>query len=278
MKIAITGATGYVGSRLSHFLREHSHQVLTMSRRPVEGPWASYSLGDDPELLPWKEVDALIHLAYDFTARNWQENLDRNVNPSIALFQAAREAGVRHLIFISSMSSFEGCRSNYGKAKLMVEMEVMRLGATVVRPGLVWGKRSGGVMGTLETLVARLPVVPYLTSGNGLAQYLVHEEDLSLAILVLLEKHPEGARDPVAVANPDSLKLGDILRTIAKRTGRQPLFVPVPWQLAMIVLKAAETLGVRTLFRSDSLTGLVYGNPHVDFKRVPDGFTFRQFC
>ncbi|MEO5713808.1 MAG: NAD-dependent epimerase/dehydratase family protein [Luteolibacter sp.] len=278
MKIAVTGATGYVGSRLSEFLREHSHEVLALSRRPVEAPWAAYTLGDDPDLLPWYGVDVLIHLAYDFTARNWQEILDRNVNPSIALFQAARRAGVRHLIFISSLSSFEGCRSDYGKAKLMIEKEVMRLEATVIRPGLVWGKQSGGVMGTLETLVARLPVVPYLAGGNGLAQYLVHEEDLARAILVMLEKFPEGVPHPVTIANPTSLTLRAILRTIATRTRGKRLFVPAPWQFAMVVLKTAEMLGVKTLFRSDSLTGIVHGNPDADFSGVPAGLSCRPFC
>ncbi len=278
MKIAITGATGYVGSRLSEFLVAHSHEVLRLSRRAVEGPWAAYSLGDDPELLPWQGVDALIHLAYDFTARTPQEVLDRNVHPSIGLFQAASRAGVKHLLFISSMSSFEDCRSNYGKAKFMVEKEVLRLGTTVIRPGLVWGNHPGGVMGTLETLVAKCPVVPLLAGGNGLAQYLVHEEDLSRAILVMLERFPEVATYPVTVANPTSMTLKAILKTIATRTQRTRIFVPAPWQLAMAVLKLAEALGMETLFRSDSLTGIVHGNPDVDFSGIPEGLSCRQFC
>ncbi len=79
MKIAITGASGYVGNCISNCFRAHGHEVLSLSRRPCAAPWVSYALGDDPQLLPWKGVDVLVHAAYDFTPRSWPEILDGNV-------------------------------------------------------------------------------------------------------------------------------------------------------------------------------------------------------
>lgn len=274
MKVAITGASGYVGTGISKGFRAHGHEVLALSRRPCEAPWAPFSLAGDPLLLPWEGVDVLIHAAYDFIPRTWQEILDRNVTPSVALLQAAKSAGVERLIYISSMSAFEGCRSNYGKAKLMVENEARNLGAVIIRPGLVWGNPSGGVMGTLENLVAKLPVVPFLTGGK---QLLIHEADLSAAIVAIAENHPPDAATLHSVAHTTPVSLLEILRSIAKRSGRTRLYVPVPWQFAMAGLIFIEMLGIRTLFRSDSLVGLVHGNPHPEITAQLGGNSYRPF-
>lgn len=274
MKVAITGASGYVGSRIAQTFRNQGHDVLALSRRPCEPPWTSFSLGDDPSLLSWQDVDVLVHAAYDFTPRTWQEILDRNVTPSVALLKAAKNAGVERLIYISSMSAFEGCRSDYGKAKLRVENEARNLGAVIIRPGLVWGSLSGGVMGTLEKLVAKFPVVPFLTGGK---QWLIHEADLSAAIVTLAENHHPVAATLHTVAHPTPVSLLGILRSIAKRSGKTRLYVPVPWQLVMAGLKIIEMLGIRSLFRSDSLVGLVHGNSEPEITAPPAGIRYRAF-
>lgn len=277
MKVAITGASGYVGSCIANGFRDHGHEVLALSRRPCPLPWVPYALGDDPTKLPWQGVDVLVHAAYDFTPRTWQEILDRNIMPGVRLLQAAKQAKVGRLICISSMSSFEGCRSNYGKAKLMIEKEALDLGATVVRPGLVWGDSSGGVMGTLEKLVTKLPAVPYLTGSGNLKQFLIHEADLSEAIVAIAGMPPSGSGTLHSATHPDPVPLLTILRSIAKRSNRSRLYLPVPWQLAMAGLKSLETIGIRSLFRSDSLTGLVHGNPHPEFLTPPAGICYRPF-
>lgn len=277
MRVAITGASGYVGTCISNCFRARGHEVLALSRRPCAAPWVCYALGNDPRHLPWEKVDVLVHAAYDFTPRTWQDILDGNVTPSIELLQAAKQAKVGRLIFISSMSSFEGCQSNYGKAKLMIESEARRLGAVVIRPGLVWSEPSGGVMGTLEKLVAKLPVVPFPMGGANLKQFLIHQADLSEAVVAIAESLPSGAGTLHSVTHPDPVSLLAILKSIAKRTQRCRFYVPVPWQFVMAGLKFIETLGLPSLFRSDSLVGLVHGNPHFEITPPPAGICYRPF-
>jgi nucleoside-diphosphate-sugar epimerase len=261
MNVAVTGASGYVGGILCRALDAKGHHVLAWSRRPCPGDWAAYDLKDDPAGLPWSGVDALVHAAYDFGPRSWQEILAGNVEPAIQLLRAACDHGVKRLVFISSISSFDGTKSNYGKAKRMIEKAALELGVVIIRPGLVWGESSGGVMGALENLVMRLPVVPYLSGRGGLAQFLVHEQDLTTAVVQAVESPTAEAAAILEVANPDPVPLRRILITIAKRRDLRRFFIPLPWQLAMAALRSAEFLGVDLSFRSDSLTGLVRRTP-----------------
>ena len=275
MKVAITGASGYVGTCIASGFRDRGYDVLALSRRQCASPWMSYALGDDPRILPWQDVDVLVHAAYDFTVRTWAETLEKNIKPSVALLQAAHQAHVARLIFISSISSFDGCRSNYGKAKLMIEREAMQLGAVVIRPGLVWGAKSGGVMGTLEKLVAQFPVVPFLIGGRNLKQYLIHEADLSEAVVALAENLPSGSMH--SVTHPTPVSLLEILQAIAHRSNRRRMYLPIPWQCAMAGLKCLEMLGIQSSFRSDSLVGLVHGNPHPEITPPPAGMNYHAF-
>ncbi len=277
MKVAVTGASGYVGTCISNAFRQQGHEVLSLSRRRCAAPWITYQLTDDPSALPWNNVDVLIHAAYDFTAHTWDETTEKNINPAIALFQAAKQAEVRHLIYISSMSSFKGCLSNYGNAKFMIEKEALALGADVIRPGLVWGDHSGGMMGTLKQLVIKFPIVPFLIGNKNLHQYLIHEMDLAAAIIAIVENLPTKNGALHTIANVEPISLLAILKSIAKQTKQSRLYLPVPWQCAMAGLKSIEALGIYPPFRSDSLNGLVHGNPNPQFTIPPAGISYRLF-
>lgn len=260
MKIIITGASGYVGAALMKGISRAGHQVMAWSRRECPPPWRFFTLAETPPADAFNGFDALIHAAHDFRARNFTEHQSRNVLPSLALLESARSAGLRHLIFISSFSSFQGTRSAYGRAKLAIEQEWLASGGTVIRPGLIWGDQPGGMMGALERIVDRLPIIPCLTGPKGLPQYLAHEQDLCTAVLDALEQPPTSVQR-IEAAHPDPLSLREILTRIARRHQHRRHFVPIPWQLAMAALKTAESLGLNPPFRSDSLTGLVHGTP-----------------
>lgn len=278
MRVAITGASGYLGTCVSEAFRNHGHQVISLSRRQCGENWIPYSLQDDPRQLPLNNVDVLIHAAYDFAPRHWLEIIDANVDPSVALFHAASAANVENLIFISSMSSFDGCRSHYGKAKLMIEKEVLHLGGIVIRPGLVWGERSGGVMAALERAVTIRPVVPFPSGGANALQFLIHQADLSEALIAFTEQPQPSHRTVQSLANPTPLTLHSVLRVLTRRKQSTGTLLPTPWQLVMAGLRAAEMLNIHTPFRSDSLVGLIHGNPEPVISAPPAGIIFRPFA
>lgn len=276
MKVALTGSSGNIGGRIASVLERHGHEVIRLGRRPCGKNWVRYQMGDDPYQLPWLGVDTLIHCAHDFKPCDWSSIVTCNVNPSICLFHAAAEAKVSKRIFISSLSSFDGCHSMYGKAKRKIELEVLSPGTTVIRPGLVWGSDSGGVMYSLEHAVRLIGVIPYPFGGNEM-QFTIHVDDLTDSIVSLAERPPSARSELLCYANQQPLSLQHILRVIAKRQNVSRVILPIPWPLLNAVLKTAEVLRIPLPFRSDSLIGLVHGlvNPAID--SPPNGITFRSF-
>jgi nucleoside-diphosphate-sugar epimerase len=268
--VAVTGASGYVGSAIARCFREHAWQVHELGRRSAR----PYDLASDVSV-DWSGIDALVHCAWDFTLTR-REDIERvNVRGSVRLMEAARQAGVARGVFISSLSCFAGCRSLYGRGKLAVEREAARMGFAVVRPGLVYGERPGGMMGSLEKAVKASAVVPLIGNGSH-PQYPVHEEDLAALVFALCQPGKATA-EPVSAASGEAIPFRDLLGRIAARHGRKPKFIPVPWRLILAGLKGMELVGLNPPFRSDSLIGFIFQNPEPHFEVAHSLTNFRPF-
>jgi nucleoside-diphosphate-sugar epimerase len=271
---ALTGAGGFVGSRLRRHLEQGGWRVIPWTRQPAPGSNAvAFHLGQqvDPEVL--KGVRALVHCAYDFGSRRWEDITAINVAGSRRLLEAGRKAGVETMVFISSLSAFAGCRSLYGKAKLEIESTAQSLGAYVIRPGLVYSDNPGGMFGRLVEQVRSSRVIPVIWGGKQV-QFLLHDEDLGNLVQACLDGRLPKPAEPITIAHEQGWELKAILGQIARALGKRVSFVPVPWQCVWLTLKALELAGVQTRFRSDSLISMVYQNPCPVFGS-PEAFGFK---
>jgi nucleoside-diphosphate-sugar epimerase len=275
---ALTGAHGFVGSRLKRHLEREGWRVIAWTRQPQPGSGAvAFRLGQEVDPGVFKGVHALVHCAYDFGPRRWEEITAINVTGSQKLLAAARKAGVGSVVFISSLSAFTGCRSLYGKAKLEVESCAESMGAHVVRPGLVYSDNPGGMFGRLVAQVRGSGFIPIMWGGRQL-QYLLHDEDLGRLVQGCGEGRFPRQAEPITIAHQRGWELKDILSQIAQALGKRVSFVPVPWQFVWLALKSLEVAGVRTNFRSDSLISMVYQNARPAFASPRTlGFECRAF-
>lgn len=267
---ALTGGRGYVGSRIRRALALHGWQVLLLCRTPNsanadEVAWSLGKNGDTRSLLAERNVRALVHAAWDFSVLDPHEYRRINVEGTQHLLRSAKEAGVSQSIFISTISAFEGARSLYGRAKLEAEKIAAAYGALAIRPGLVYGSRSGGVYGAMSKTVAKGGLVPLIGSGRY-PQYLVHEEDLCSAITQACEGAWQAEiGTPITIANSAVWQFRDLLQAIAKIENKQIRLLSVPWMGVYAGLKLAEAIKIRIGFRSDSVLSLVNQNPAPDF-------------
>lgn len=256
----ITGIHGYLGSELGARLKTAGWRVVGASRTPAEPDTIPFHLGDDIAASALAGIDALVHCAYDFGPGTWKDIHARNVVGTEKLLRAAREAGIKTIVTISSISAFDGCQSLYGRAKLAIEKSTFAAGGMVLRPGLIYGGSNRGMYGRLAAQAVAGRPVPLL-SGAPLIQYLIHIDDLCGTIEALLSDRVPSPTEPWTVAHPRPWPLKELLTTIARTEGKGVRFIPIPWQLVHLGLKTAEILGLKLAFKSDSVKSLAHQNP-----------------
>ncbi len=264
---AITGANGLVGGALARRLRATGWETLSLVRgaRSAAG-YVPFELGKPLPPEAFKGVDALVHCAYDWSARGWKDIEAVNVRGSIELCEAAVSAGVQRLVFISTVSAYRGCPSLYGRGKLIVEDMVRSRGGIVIRPGLVYGDSSKGMFGALSRL-SGLPMLPVFDDGRQ-PLFLVHVEDLATVIEVTLRPGHAVSPDPITAAFPEPVTFRKLLQLLARARGKRLLLVPVPAPLALAGLRLLEAIGLRLSFRSDSLLTLLDAGATLDFSEL----------
>lgn len=281
---ALTGVHGYVGSTLRRALQSAGWNVLALSRTATpetgEIPWTlegmegavrrraisgSTSGGAIPrpsieDEFRERGVSALVHAAWDMRLVKEQDLQRVNVEGSLRLLAQAQAANLQRVVFISSISAFDGVLSLYGRTKVAVERATLASGGVVLRPGMVYGIPAGGMFAALQRQAGRAPVMPLIGNGSY-PQYLVHQDDLAAVVLAALAcAVPPGV--PVTVAHPRPWPLRDLISKLALAQGRTPRFVPIPWRVLYYSLRVTEALGLKAAFRSDSIFSLVHQNPH----------------
>ena len=124
MHVLVTGGTGALGREVVTQLRDAGHRARILSRKPADGDdWVQGDLVTGAGLeLAVKDVDAIVHAASDAVhPRRYQAT---DVLGTRRLLAMAREAGVRHAVYISIVG-MEGVPYPYYKSKLAAEA-VMR--------------------------------------------------------------------------------------------------------------------------------------------------------
>lgn len=158
-----------------------------------------------------RQVEVLIHAAWDMRANSIEDLRATCVAGSTRLFDMAMDAGVKRIIFISTISAFEGCRSAYGRSKLEVERITQQAGGIVLRPGLVYGPTPGGVFRAIRNQVRQSRIIPLIGSGRA-PQFLLHEGTLGDCV----RRAARGGLDtchgePITIAHPKPWPFWDLV-------------------------------------------------------------------
>jgi uncharacterized protein YbjT (DUF2867 family) len=124
MHVLVTGGTGALGREVVKRLIDSGHRVRVLSRKPGEGDdWVQGNLVTGAGLeVAVKNIDAIVHAASDAVNPRLYEATD--VLGTRRLLAMAREAGVRHVAYISIVG-MEGVGYPYYKSKIAAEA-VMR--------------------------------------------------------------------------------------------------------------------------------------------------------
>lgn len=231
MMLAITGGTGFVGGHLIRLAAEAGHEVRALARRappPVAGvEWVAGALDQAESLAALaRGADAVIHVAGVVNAPDRAAFAAGNIAGTSAMLMAARAAGARRFVHVSSLAAREPGLSDYGWSKAGAEAAVAAsaLDWAMVRPPAIYGPGDTEMLELFR--MAKRGVVP-LPPGGRLS--LIHVSDLARLLLALAER-PAGVQ---RVMEPDDgVRDGwdhrDLARAIGVAVGRRVLPLPVP--------------------------------------------------
>ena len=186
--LAITGGTGFVGGTLVRHAAMRGHKVRALTRRPQASnakiDWIDGAL-DQPESLVRLAVgaDVVIHVAGAINAPDRAGFQDANVFGTLNMVEAAKAAGVRRFIHVSSMAAREPELSDYGWSKARSEQVVGASGLdwTIVRPPAVYGP---GDRETLELFKMAKRGLVFLPPAGRMS--VIEVSDLSRFLLTLI--------------------------------------------------------------------------------------------
>jgi nucleoside-diphosphate-sugar epimerase len=270
-RVLVTGASGFVGRALCTRLAELGYSVRRAGRYPpsVQTPADTIPIGEFGPATDWsqavEQVSVVFHLAarthvMKETAQDALAEYRRvNVNGTRTLARAAVGAGVRRLVFLSSIKtngestgehpfteeSAPQPEDAYGISKWEAEqalLEVTRgtpLETVILRPPLVYGPGVKGNFLRLMHAIARGLPLPVASVANR--RSLVFVDNLADA-LIAAGISPHAANKTYLVADGEDLSTPDLIRSIgAAMQAHRCLFrFPVP-----LLLAGAALLGKR---------------------------------
>jgi nucleoside-diphosphate-sugar epimerase len=274
--VLITGANGFVGSRLCARLIELGFRVVAQVRKTsdlnlLKDLKVEYRYGDvtQPETLPEmiRGVDYVIHNAGVIKVRKRETYFAVNEQGTRDLLEAlvAHNPSVKRVVYVSSVAAAGPSKpgqpiketdpphpiTTYGESKLAGERAALsysnRLPVTVVRPPGVYGPGDRGIYSMFKSVW--LHFKPLIGDPRRKLQ-IVHVDDLCEGISRTL-KAPVKSGGVYFIADKDAYEYGKLIDLLVAASGRRafPLFLPSPLfrTIAAITEFTAKAVGATPL-------------------------------
>jgi nucleoside-diphosphate-sugar epimerase len=280
-RIAVTGATGFLGRSLVKRLQADGLDVVAISRSRTQGQRNDWGLSYCSDYLDTSALvqlfaacDVVIHLAAlahqltaGFTPVQMNSYRKANLESLVSVARAASLAGVLRLVFVSSIgvngSSTYGTpfteadkplpSEPYAITKLEAERalsEELLHSSTdwvVLRPPLVYGPGCPGNLKRLISLASSAPVLPFGSIHS--LRTLISIDNLIDALLIA-SHHPAVSRRVFVVADSEDIDVAGILKAFLLGLGRGTWrLLPIPPSFIGFLLKL---LGKRALWQKFS--------------------------
>ena len=268
MKIAVTGATGFVGSHVVEALVAAGHEVTVLARSPERLTWIRgqpvrvvYGDLDRADALRALTTgqDAIVHAAGLTRAATRAEFVRVNVAGSVQLLEVALACAptLRRFVYLSSQAAMgpnpDGAPldedaprrpiSDYGLSKSLAEDALARFADRVpiatIRPPWVYGPRDRDTLSyfRLASRGVRLLVAPRSRFS------IVHAANLALGIRLAAESDRPGAR-AYFFADGEDWSVAELAAMMCDAVGRHGVPVRIP-VAAVAVVAAANELTAR---------------------------------
>lgn len=275
--IAVTGATGFVGSSLITELSSKHFKILEFGRNQYDArsEFRRLELPDFPDISdPLRNVDIFIHCAA--RAHVMDETLDDplatylhfNTESTLRLATQAAAAGVRRFIYLSSVKALgESTRideqfaydsplapeDDYGISKARAEeglrevAERTGMEVIIIRPPLVYGRGVKANFAAMMRLARRNLPLPLASAHNKRSMVAL---DNLVDLIITCISHPEAGNQTFMVSDDADVSTSELLSAMTRAYGKKPRLLPFP---PAILSSGACLLGKRAI--ADRLLG-----------------------
>ncbi|GAA1354747.1 NAD-dependent epimerase/dehydratase family protein [Arthrobacter koreensis] len=278
-RVLVTGASGLLGSAVAGVLAGQGHSVRTLQRRPAAVPGTESVSGSITDRAAVEAalagMDAVVHLAakVSFTGE-WSEFQATNIDGTRILLDAARAAGVRDVVFVSSPSVAhfgepiagagagtadpERARGHYARSKAAAELLALAADSrefrvAAIRPHIVWGP---GDTQLVERVMdrARSGRLPLLDGGAALID-TTYLDNAASAIARALPRMEQAHGQALVVTNGQPRMVREMISGICAAAGIPAPALSVPGWLARsagsVIEKAWLAAGSRGLVEDE---------------------------
>jgi len=220
VRVAVLGATGFVGRALVPALEELGEVVAVSRGGPVEA-----DVTNDADVRRVLDgVDVVYYLVHSLGAGDFT-SLDRQAAEAVSR-QAAR-AGVQQIVFLGGLGDDAAelsphLRSRAETARVLAAGDVP---LTSLRAAVVVGRGSAGFE-TIVALVDRLPVMVAPKWVSTATQPIALPD--VVGYLVGVARHGAARGETFDVGGPEILTYRDMIERVARLRGRRPRIVEVP--------------------------------------------------
>lgn len=233
--LAITGGTGFVGSRLIALAAAAGHQVRALTRRAQAArahiDWVAGDLADIPALAQLCDgADAVIHVAGVVNAPDRAGFATGNIEGTHNMLAAAEAAGVQRFVHVSSLAAREPDMSDYGWSKAEAERLAADslLDTAIVRPPAIYGP---GDMEMLELFKLAKKGIALLPPGGRLS--VIEVGDLGRLLLALATDGKGGRSYDCDDGRENGWSHKEFAQAIGTATGKRVAALALPRPLMM---------------------------------------------
>jgi uncharacterized protein YbjT (DUF2867 family) len=217
MRVLVTGANGFIGSRVVAGLCAAGHQVVAAMRHTASVGASSniacdFSRDIDPEI--WRPrlagINAVVNCA-GILRETGADTFQRvHVDAPLALFRACAAAGVRRVIQLSALGEPQDGEFIASKHRCDRALAELDLDWLVLRPGLVYSAQGAYGGTVLLRALAAMPGVLVLPGDGSQLIRPIALEDLVAAIVAALAQ-PQTLGQVIELVGPEMLMLREYL-------------------------------------------------------------------
>ena len=247
-RIAVVGANSAVGTALLEQVAAGGVlDAVAAVRRPEVVGGLPQSPRISPRVVDYRRTDdltdafagtgAVVHLAGILFESRTSDYRSGNVEVTRAVVEAARAAGVGHIVFVSSLGADPRSRNGYFRSKGEAERLVAESGldATIIRTPLLLGSGTAG--GRALVAAASGPAARVLGGGAHRLRPL-DVDDLCRAVLGCCERPAAGVRT-CDLVGPETLTHRELIERAAGCLGREARVRSTPVWLARLAARVA---------------------------------------